>query len=111
MEYPTIDEVAEAIGVNPRTVFRWLDDPKFRSALSCAEGAALDLATRRLLMLGDKAIAGLESVLNDPTQGGAGNKRLAATAILDQLIRLRELRNIEARLTDLEKAVLNVEKD
>ena len=62
-------------------------------------------------MLGDKAIAGLESVLNDPTQGGAGNKRLAATAILDQLIRLRELRNIEARLTDLEKAVLNVEKD
>jgi len=105
LEYPTIEAVSEVIGVNPRTVFRWLDDPKFRSALSCAEGAALDLATRRLLQLGDKAIAGLVSVLDDPAQEGASNKRLAAQAILDQLLKLRELRNIENRLTELEKAV------
>ncbi len=105
LKYPTIEQVAEAIGVNPRTIFRWLDDPGFRLALSQAEGASLDKITRRLLLLGGKAIDAIESVLDDPSQEGATNKRLAAGLILDQLLRLRELRSIEQRISDLEKAV------
>ena len=105
LKYPTIDQVAEAIGVNPRTVYRWLDDPNFKAGLSQAEGAALDLATRRLLLLSDKAIDALESVLDDPAQEGAGNKRLAAQAVLDHLLKLRELRNVEERIVNLEVAV------
>jgi len=105
MEYPTIDQVAEAIGVNPRTVFRWLDDPGFKVELSQAEGRSLDKIARRLLMLGNKAIDAIEDIIDDPDQPGATNKRLSAQAILDQVVKLRELRNIEARLADLEKAV------
>jgi len=105
LEYPTIEQVAEAIGVNPRTVFRWLDDPGFRLALSSAEGQSLDKITRRLLMLGDQAIDAIESVLHEPNQEGATNKRLAAALILDQLLRLRELRSVEQRISDLEAAV------
>ena len=105
MEYPTIEQVAGAIGVNPRTVFRWLDDPGFRLALSQAEGEALDRIGRRLLVMSDKAIDAIESVIDDPDQAGASNKRLAAGLILDQTMKLRELRNIETRLSDLEKAV------
>ena len=105
LKYPTIDQAAAEVGVNPRTVYRWLGDPGFRSGLSQAEGAALDLATRRLLLLADKAINALESVLDDPSQEGAGNKRLAAQAVLDHLLKLRELRSIEERLVNLELAV------
>jgi len=105
LEYPTIEQVAEAIGVNPRTVYRWLDDADFRLALSQAEGEALDRVTRRLLILADKAIDAIEHVIDNPQYEGASNKRLAAQAILDQVVKLRELRNIEARLADLEKAV------
>ena len=111
LQYPTIDQVAEVIGVNPRTVFRWLDDPGFRLELGQAEGEAIDRITRRLLVLADKALLAIEDILDNPDQDGASNKRLAAQAILDQLLKLRELRNIENRLTDLEKAVLNVERD
>jgi len=105
LKYPTIEQVAEAIGVNPRTVFRWLNDADFRLELSQAEGEALDRISRRLLVLGDKAINAIESVIDNPQYEGAANKRLAAALILDQLLKLRELRNIETRLSDLERAV------
>ena len=111
LKYKTVGEAAEAISVNPRTVHRWLDDPGFRLALSQAEGEALDRITQRLLALADKALLAIEDVLDCPDQPGASNKRLAALAILDQYLKLRELRNVENRLSNLEKAVLNVEKD
>lgn len=105
LEQPTIARAAESAGITPRTIHRWLDDPGFRAALSAAEGENLDRATRRLLRLADKALDALESVLDDPGQNGAGNKRLAAQAMLDQLFKLRELRDVEARLAGLEAAV------
>jgi len=104
LEHPTIGEAAAAVGVNPKTISRWLDESDFRSALHQAEGAAIDLSTRRLLLLADKAISALDSVLDDPEQGGATNKRLAAVAVLDHLMRLRELHTTEQRLENLELA-------
>ena len=105
LEYPTIEKAAAAIGVNPRTIGRWLDDRSFRAELSRAEGEALDRVTRKLLYLGDHAVNALASVLQEPNQRGASNKRLAAQTILTQLLKLRELRNIEERIADLEAAV------
>ena len=105
MQYPTVDQVAGVIGVNPRTIHRWLDLPDFRRELASSEGASLDRVTRRLLMLSDKAINSIEDIIDYPDQPGASNKRLAAQAILDQVVKLRELRNVESRLSDLEKAI------
>lgn len=105
LRYKTIEEAAEAISVNPKTLHRWLDRADFRLALGQAEGASLDRITRRLLVLGDKAINAIEDIIDNPDQPGASNKRLAAQAILDQLLKLRELRNIEGRLADLEAAI------
>ena len=102
LEYPTIEKAAAAIGVNPRTIGRWLDDRSFRAELARAEGDALDKTTRRLLFLGDHAVNALASVLQEPTQRGATNKRLAAQTILTQLLKLREMRNVEERLSALE---------
>jgi hypothetical protein len=105
LEFPTIEKAAAAIGVNPRTITRWLDDRSFRAELARAEGDALDKTTRKLLYLGDHAVNALASVLQEPNQRGASNKRLAAQTILTQLLKLRELRNIEERIADLEAAV------
>ena len=105
LEYRTIDQAAEAIGVNERTIYRWLDDATFRLELSRVEGRSLDRLSRRLLILGDRAIDAIEDIIDDPDQPGNTNKRLAAALILDQTMKLRELRNIESRLSDLEKAV------
>ena len=105
LQYPTVDQVAGAIGVNPRTVFRWLHNPDFRLALSQAEGEALDRIGRRLLVMSEQALSAIQDILDDPDKPGNTNKRLAAALILDQTMKLRELRNIESRLLDLEKAV------
>ena len=101
----TIGEAAEATGVNARTLHRWLDRADFRLALSQAEGAALDRIGRRLLVMSDQALSAIQEILDDPDKTGNTNKRLAAGLILDQCLRLRELRAIETRLLDLEKAV------
>ena len=82
-----------------------MEDPAFRSQLTRAEASAIDRAARRLVNLADLAIDALESVLTDPAQKGAAVKRLAASTILDQIIKLRELRaleQIELRLSALE---------
>jgi len=105
LKYPTVEQAAGAIGVNSRTVFRWLDDPGFRLELSRVEGEALDRIGRRLLVMSEQALSAIQDILDDPKKPGNTNKRLAAALILDQTMKLRELRNIESRLSDLEKAV------
>ena len=93
------------IGVNPKTINRWMADPLFRATLATAEGELIGQATRRLLALAGQALDALENVLSDPSQRGASNKRLAAGAILDHLMRLRELHGLEARLNVLEAKI------
>ena len=110
LEYPTIEQAAEAIGVNPRTIYRWLDDRDFKAELSRAEGEALDKVTRKLIYLGDHATNSLVDVLKNPNQRGASNRRLAAIAILTQMQKLRELRNIEERISALELEVYGHER-
>ena len=105
LRYKTIEEAAGAIGVNPKTVFRWLDDTTFRLALSQAEGEALDRIGRRLLAMSEQALSAIQEILDDPKKPGNTNLRLSAALILNQTMRLRELRNIESRLADLERAV------
>jgi len=98
-----VGEAAKAANVAERTLYRWLGDPAFRLRLNEAEGEAIDTATRRLLQLQDPAIDALSDVLQDPGTSPTARLR-AATAVLDYLIKLRELRNIEARLLALEAA-------
>jgi len=102
LAYKTIGEAAQACGLNPSTIHRYFQDPAFMAALRAAEEAVLGNTTRRLLAMATKGLDGLESVLDDPGQRGAGNKRLAAVAILDHLVKLREYHDFEQRLTALE---------
>src|SRR3712207_516344 len=92
-----VEAAAKAAGIGERTLWRWMAEPEFAAALSAAEGAAIDAATRRLVHMQDGAIDTLQSVLDDPRATATVRLR-AATAVLDYLLRLRELRNIEARL-------------
>ncbi len=92
---------AEASGIAERTLWRWLEDTRFALALSAAEGQAVDAAVRRLVGLQDKAVDVLEKVLDDE-EALASLKLRAAIAVLEQLIKLRELRNVESRLAALE---------
>lgn len=98
-----VQGAAEQTGTPVSTVYRWLrDDEPFRAALLTAEGAAIDAATRGLVAMTGKAVEALDRAL-DATQPPSVQLRAAQT-VLDNLIRLRELRNVEERLTRLEAA-------
>jgi hypothetical protein len=104
LSHRDVAAAAQAVGVGTRTLHRWLaEDADFQTALAQAEGAAIDGAVRRLVYLQEPAIMVITQLLADPTVTPSVRLR-AALGILDQLIRLRELRNLETRLSKLEEA-------
>lgn len=101
----TIKDVAEVAGLTRPTIYAYLADPEFKAALNQKQGAVIALATARLARLTEKALESLESVLDDPDQDGAANKRLAAKDIL-RLLDTYTDREIEDRIERLEDQIL-----
>ena len=97
-------EAAKLAKVGERSLWRWLREPAFQAALTEAEGAAIDEATRRLIGLQSDAINVLQDTLTD-RKALPGIRMRAAQSILDFLMRLRELRNVESRLAKLEAII------
>jgi hypothetical protein len=96
------EEAAKVSGISVRTLLRWNDEPHFHAALLEAEALAIDYAVRRLATLAERAVDTLRAIL-ESDQASDGIRVRAALGILDSLIHLRELRNVEARLTALEQ--------
>lgn len=99
----SVSEAAKQAKVGGRTLWRWLSDPVFRVHLAAAEADMLDAATRQLLQMQEGALATVQAIMQD-AEAGAGVRLRAAQAVLDYLLKLRELRNVEQRLTALEMA-------
>lgn len=97
----SVPEAAQACGVPERTLYRWLrEDADFCAALVAAEGGAIDEAARQLIGAAGTAITTLQGLL---TKSASDHVKVrAAEVILSHLLKLRELRNVEARLTALE---------
>lgn len=100
---PTIALAAQDCGTSEPTIYRWLRDDAFRLALTAAESDAIDTASRRLVSLTEASISVIAMTLADRTMHPALRLR-AALAVLEQMLRLRELRSIEQRLSALEQA-------
>lgn len=87
------------------TLQRWCQLDTFRVAVAEQETSLIDYTMRRTLQLQEKAIGVIEGILDD--QEAPRSVRLrAAQTVLDTSMKLRELRDIEARLTALEVALL-----
>ncbi len=98
---PSIGEAAKDAGVTSRTLYRWLDEPAFRQALTQAEDQAINAATRRLVGISEVAVAVIASIMADRNVH-AGTRLRAAQAVLDNLLKLVELRNLSERIAALE---------
>ena len=96
-----IAAAAQAAGVGLRTLHRWLDDRLFVAELKAAESAAIDQAVRRLADLSGTAISALAAAMTD-THATPGTRVQAANVALSQLLRLRELHDLEQRIAALE---------
>ena len=95
---------AKASGVNPSTLRRWFNgDTAFVAAYAKARREAFSLAVAALQRLAAKAVACLESVLDDPDappQCRVG----AARTVLELAVKGTETQDIIARIDALEEA-------
>lgn len=97
--------VAAAVraGVAENTLFGWLTQDAFRAALTEAEGQAIDASVRQLVGIASGAIDVLNTTMMDPKATASARVR-AAQSVLDSLLKLRELRTLEERISRLEAA-------
>lgn len=103
LKHRTITAAAAAIGLNDRTIYRYLEDSAFRQVLTQAESELIDEAGRRLISGQDGALDALQELISNAEKDS--DRRLAAKDWLSFTLAFRELKNIETRLGILEAAL------
>jgi len=99
----SVEEAARACSTAVRTLFRWLKDRDFDLAYRAAKRAAYGQAIARLHHLSSAAVTTLGRVMLDADTPPAVKVR-AADSVLSHAAKAIEIEDIEARLTELEKA-------
>ena len=97
------EEAARSIGVAPKTLFRWQQIPEFQAALRKARRDVVSQSTARLQQAASAATTTLLKVMVDPATP-ASTKVRAAECVLSHAQKAIELEDVEARLTELERA-------
>lgn len=100
-----VDEAAHAAGVGARTLWRWLRDPEFQTAYRKAKRAAYGQSLARLQQASNAAVAVVLKVMLEPTTPASARLR-AADIVLTRSAKAIELEDVEARLSELERAAL-----
>lgn len=104
LEARTVADAAEKTGTPARTIYRWLSDPSFQTALRTAEDGVIDEAVRRLLGMQQQALSALQVVL--VARDTPPSARVAAArTVLDAMLKLRDHRTFEERLAAIESAM------
>ena len=98
-----IEEAAKAVGIGTRTLLRWLTLPEFQTAYREARLAAYKQSIARLQQGTTAAATTLLKVLIDPNTPASVKVR-ASEAIFNHASKAIEIEDIEARLSELERA-------
>jgi hypothetical protein len=98
-----IDEAARVAGVGTRTLIRWLKLPEFKSAYREARRAAFGQSIARLQQASSAAVSTLLKAMVDPSTPPSTKVR-AAESVLNHAAKAIEIEDIEARLSELERA-------
>ena len=97
------EDAARACGLGARTLIRWLKQPEFQAAYREARRAAVSQSVPRLQQATGAAVSTLLKVMIDPSTPASTRVR-AADSVLDHSAKTLELEDIEARVSELERA-------
>jgi hypothetical protein len=98
---PTVDAAAAAVGVTPRTLWRWQQEPAFRAALLALRREVFGTATTRLAAASTEAVAALREALTNPDSSWPARVSAART-ILERAAAAIELEDLSERLAAVE---------
>jgi|SRR5580692_8778199 hypothetical protein len=103
LSHRSIEEAARAIGVAEKTLRRWMQEPDFDAAYRAAKRASFGQSIARLHHLSSAAVSTLGKVMLDPNTPASTRVR-AADSILDHTAKAIEIEDIDARVSELERA-------
>jgi hypothetical protein len=98
-----IDEAAKTVGIAPNTLLKWMKLPQFQTAYREARRAAFGQAVARLQQGTSAAATTLLKTMID-TNTPASVRVRAAEAIFNHAAKAIEIEDIEARVSELERA-------
>ena len=98
-----LEEAARAAGIGTRTLLRWLQIPEFQAAYRKARRDAFGQAVARLQQGTSAAATTLLKTMIDPGTPASVRVR-AAEAIFSHAAKAIEIEDIEARVSELERA-------
>lgn len=101
----SIEDAARACNTPPRTLYRWLKEPEFDAAYRAARRTAYGQSIARLQQASTAATTTLLEVMNDPKTSGSTRVR-AAESVLTHAAKSIELEDLQARISDLERAAI-----
>ena len=97
------------MNVSTKTLSRWQKDPEFDNAYRDAKRAAFGQSIARLHHLSSAAVSTLGKIMLDSATPPATRVR-AADGILDHAAKAIEIEDIEARVSELERAAEEASK-
>ena len=97
---PSVGQAAKKVGLSKATLYRWMQEPDFRTALRSARREIVDATIGRLQAVTTEAVTALHKALtcHTPTV-----RVSAARAILGFSFRSVELMDLEDRIAELEQ--------
>ena len=98
-----IDEAAKAVGIAPNTLLKWMKEPEFDTAYREARRLAFRQSVSRLQQASGAAVSTLLKIMVDATAPHSTRVR-AADSVLDHAAKAIEIEDIEARVSELERA-------
>jgi hypothetical protein len=98
-----VDEAAQAAGIGTRTLLRWLKIPEFQKAYREARRHAFGQSIARLQQATHAAATTLMKIMVDPAASASVRVR-AADSIFNHAAKAIEIEDIEARVSELERA-------
>jgi hypothetical protein len=98
-----VDNAARAVGIAPRTLYRWMNEPLFDKAYRKARRDAFGQGTARLQQASGAAVSSILKIMVDQ-HAAASTKLRAADMVLTHGAKAIEIEDIEARVAALEQA-------
>ncbi len=97
------EEAARAVGIGTATLLRWQKEPEFQQAFRAARRAAHGQSIARLQQGTSAAATTLLKTMIDPNTPASVKVR-AADSVLNHSAKAIEIEDIEARVSELERA-------
>jgi hypothetical protein len=103
LSHRSIDDAAQAIRIAPRTLLRWMKEAEFDAAYREARRMAFRQSVARLQQASTAAVSTLLKVMVDSSTPPSTKVR-AADSVLSHSAKAIEIEDIEARVSELERA-------